>query len=378
MATPTMPAYELRRWRELDAHWTKKAKRRQLMSPRASAAISAAGEKTREVALRAGSTIAEATPDSVKELGSRAADAALTPAVDGVVRMIDLVNDWAIELTDPEKVLDFHRRKGRDVTTIAELRGLDLADLDEVVRRLVLQWRSFGAAEGAALGALAMVPVAGGAIAIAADIVVMQILATAIATRVCYAYGFDAKDPELEHIVRRMVARSFGDQVPKASTARSANLAAAAAKGRKRWSQKLRDDHRVLAALEKLMKQWDNVPAVSVGKAAKGLPVIAVVASTGTNAYVIGDVAKQARLYAQTLFLAEKYGLPLPPALATFRDPDDEPDADDGTASRASVHSTDGRHLPDELRDNPEANVLAGPGCLGDLVADDEPFSPDL
>ncbi|TKA00715.1 hypothetical protein FCI23_42050 [Actinacidiphila oryziradicis] len=200
----------------------------------------------------------------------------------------------------------------RDVASLADLRELDLADLDEVVRRLVLQWRSFGAAEGAALGALAMVPFAGGALAIAADLLVMQILTNAIVTRVCYAYGFDAKDPELQHVVRRMATRFFGEQVPKAATARSVNLAAAAAKGRKNWSKKLRDGHRILAALEKLMKQWNGVPNVSVGKAAKGLPVVAVVASTGTNAYVIGDVAKQARLYAQTLFLAEKYDLALP------------------------------------------------------------------
>ena len=97
-----------------------------------------------------------------------------------------------------------------------------------------------------------------------------------------------------------MVARSFRGQFPKAQTARSANLAAAAAKGRKNWSKKLRNDHRILAALEKLMKQWGGASHVPVSKAAKGLPFVAVIASTGTNAVVMGDVAKQARLYAQT------------------------------------------------------------------------------
>ena len=174
-------------------------------------------------------------------------------------------------------------------------------------------------------------PGPGPALAITADVVLMQILATAIATRVCYAYGFDAKEPELQHIVRRMVSRSFGEQVPKATTARSANLAAQAAKGRQNWSKKLRNDHRILAALEKLMKQWNGVPNVSVSKAAKGLPVIAVVTSIGTNAFVIGDVAKQARYYAQTLFLAEKYDLPLPATLARFTDPDEASDTDEGT-----------------------------------------------
>lgn len=327
-----MSPYEARRWRELESYWAKKAKRRQLMPPNVRAAVATAGARAKDVTVRTGTAIAESTPESVKEFGGRVADATLVPAVDGIVRMIELVNDWAIELTDPENVLEFHRKKGRDVSSLGDLRDLGLADLDEVVRRLVLQWRSFGAVEGAALGALAMVPVGGGALAITADVVLMQILTTAIATRVCYAYGFDAKEPELQHIVRRMVSRSFGEQAPKATTARSANLAAQAAKGRKNWSNKLRNDHRILAALEKLMKQWNGVPNVSVSKAAKGLPVIAVVTSTGTNAFVIGDVAKQARYYAQTLFLAGKYDLPLPASLISFTYPDDASDTDAGAS----------------------------------------------
>ncbi|WP_329494235.1 EcsC family protein [Kitasatospora herbaricolor] len=340
MTIPAISPYESRRWRELNAHWDKKAKRRELMPPKARAALGAAGGKTKELAARAGAAVADATPESLKEFGSKAADAALVPVVEGVLRTIDLVNDWVVELTDPQKVIDFHRQKGRDVASLADLRELDLADLDEVVSRLVLQWRSFGAAEGAALGALAMVPFAGGALAIAADLLVMQILMNAIVTRVCYAYGFDAKDPALQHVVRRMVTRSFGEQAPKAATVRSANLAAVAAKGRKNWSQKLRTDHRILAALEKLMKQWNGVSHVSVGKVAKVLPVVSVVTSTGTNAYVIGDVAKQSRLYAQTLFLAEKYDLPLPANLTKFADWDDEPgEAESEEASRVSQGS---------------------------------------
>jgi hypothetical protein len=327
-----MSPYEARRWRELESYWAKKAQRRPLTPPNVRAAAATASAKAKDVAVRTGTAIAGSTPEPVKDFGGWFADAALAPTVDGIVRTIELVNDWASELADPEKVLGFHRKKGRDVSSLGDLRDLDLADLDEVVRRLVLQWRSLGAAEGAALGALAMIPVGGGALAITADVVLMQILTTAIATRVCYAYGFDAKEPELQHIVRRMVSRSFGEQAPKAGAARSANLAAQAAKGRQRWSKKLRDDHRILAALEKLMKKWNGVPNVPVGRAAKGLPVIAVVTSTGTNAFVIGDVAKQARYYAQTLFLAEKYGLPLPPALTRFADPDETSGTDDATA----------------------------------------------
>lgn len=71
-------------------------------------------------------------------------------------------------------------------------------------------------------------------------------------------------------------------------------------------------DHRVLAAADKLTKQFANGKAVPIDKVAKGLPYVAIVAGAGTNAYVLGDVVHQARLYAQTLYLSEKYGLPLP------------------------------------------------------------------
>ncbi len=85
------------------------------------------------------------------------------------------------------------------------------------------------------------------------------------------------------------------------------------------------------------MKQAGGASHVSVDKAAKGLPFVAVVASTSTNAAVIGDVAKQARFYAQTLFLAEKYDRPLPANLAEFADPDDEPDCGDDASGHGHI-----------------------------------------
>ena len=74
----------------------------------------------------------------------------------------------------------------------------------------------------------------------------------------------------------------------------------------------MRDDHKLMAAVEKLMRQFANGQAVPVAKVAKAMPLVAVLAGAGTNAYVLGDVVHQARLYARTLHLAEKYGLPLP------------------------------------------------------------------
>jgi hypothetical protein len=309
---PAMSPYEERRWAELQRHWAKKAERRQLLPPKARAALGEAGGQVKDAARKAGKAVSNMTPPVVKEGLERVADAALVPVAKQAVHLLELVTDWTTELADPEKVLEHHRAAGRDVTKLEDLKELDLKHLDDFSRTMALKWRTSGALQGGAMGVLAMVPFAGGIAAITLDMVVMHVLSTAVATRVCYAYGFDVNDDEMRHHVDRMVVRAFRNQAPKAETARKAGAAFNVAKDRVRWSQKLRDDHRLMAAVEKLMKQFANGRSVPVDKVAKAMPVIAVLAGAGTNAYVLGDVVHQARLYAQTLYLAEKYGLPVP------------------------------------------------------------------
>jgi hypothetical protein len=66
--------------------------------------------------------------------------------------------------------------------------------------------------------------------------------------------------------------------------------------------------------VEKLMKQFNNAP-VPVERVVAKMPAIAVVTTAGLNQHMLADVAKQARLYAATVLLAEKYDLPLPAKL---------------------------------------------------------------
>ena len=239
-------------------------------------------------------------------------DAALAPTVKAAAHLLELVTDWTTELMDPENVLEHHRSAGHDVVKLGDLRNLDLEHLDDFTRTMALKWRTNGALQGGAMGVLAMVPVAGGVAAIGVDMVAMHVLSTALATRVAYSYGFEVKDDEMRHLVDRMVLRAYRNQIPKAQTAQKAGAALNAAKGRVRRSEKLLTDHKLLAALDKLMQQFANGRTVPISRVAKGMPVVAVVAGAGTNAYVLGDVVHQARLYAQTLYLAEKYQLPLP------------------------------------------------------------------
>ncbi|MBW8486194.1 EcsC family protein [Actinomadura parmotrematis] len=319
--SPVMSPYEERRWAALQRHWEKKAERRRLLPPRARAALDDVGGQVKGAAKKAGKAVSNATPSLVKDGIEKAGDAALAPTVRAAVQLLELVTDWTAELMDPEKVLAHHRAAGHDVADLQDLKELDLEDLDGFTRTMPLRWRTNGALQGGAMGALAMIPYAGGIAAIGLDMLVMHVLTTAIVTRVCHSYGIDVADEEMEHLVDRMVRRAYSGQAPKAGTVRQAGTAFNAAKGRVRWTAKLRDDHKIMAAVEKLMKQLTNESFVSVGKVAKAMPAVAVVTGAGTNAYVLGDVARQARLYAQTLHLAEKYGLPLPENL---RSRDDE------------------------------------------------------
>ena len=46
---PAMSPYEARRWAELQRHWAKKAERRQLLPPKARAALGEAGDQVKDV-----------------------------------------------------------------------------------------------------------------------------------------------------------------------------------------------------------------------------------------------------------------------------------------------------------------------------------------
>jgi len=326
-----MSPYERARWDELQSHWLKKAERKQMLPPRAQAALRSTGQSAMQSASQVGRAIAEATPAKVKAMAETAVDAALVPTVQSVVTLLELINEWVVELSDPDAVIQHHQRAGRTVLSPDDLKGLDLEQLDEFTDGMSLRWRTLGATQGAAFGALAMipVPVVSSVAAISLDMIAMQALTTAIATRICYAYGFDAADPEMKHMIERMVVRAYRNQAAKAGTVKNASAAFNAAKGRVNWSQKLREDHRLMAAVEKLLKRVGDGGRIPVKNARMGMPVISVVIGAGTNSHILGDTTKQACHYAATIFLAEKHGLELPPNIRRDLDTGSPDEGDD-------------------------------------------------
>lgn len=325
-ATP-MSSYEGQAWERLNEHWQRRNNRRGLPNW-ASAALDRTGEAARNAVSRAADAVPEAVMEPARRAGDAVASAALRPALAGATALLELVNAWALELNDPKGVEKLARKRGIELDSFTELRQQDLKVCDRLLTRNALKWRTAGAFEGGAMGLLAMVPVAGIPVAMTADILVIQVLSTSIASRIAYSYGYDAKDPDEQMFIERLVHRSFMAQAAKVEPLRKTAQAASAAKGRINWSAKLRADHRLLAALEKLMQQLGPAGSrVAVKDVAKVVPFVGVLIGAGMNSAVLGHVAADAQRYCQTRFLCDKYGLALPAALATDRD-DIDPQAD--------------------------------------------------
>ncbi|MEF9906833.1 EcsC family protein [Streptomyces sp. P9-A2] len=322
-----MSVYEREVWDTLNEHWQRRDNRRGLPNW-ASAALGRTGEAAGNAARRVKDAVPEAVAEPVRRAGDAVADKAMRPALAGAAALLELVNDSVLELNDPKNVEKLARKRGIELDSFTELRQQDLKVCDRLLTRNTLKWRATGAVEGGAMGMLAMVPVAGIPVAMTADILVIQVLSTSIAARIAYSYGYDAKDPNEQMFIQRLVQQSFMAQAAKAKPLRDTARAANAVKDRVRWSNKLRQDHRLLAALEKLMKQLGPAGArVPVKNVAKVVPFVGVLIGAGMNSAVLGRVAADTQRYCQTRFLCEKYGLPLPAALAAGWDDDPQTDA---------------------------------------------------
>ncbi|WP_433892532.1 EcsC family protein [Streptomyces sp. CA-111067] len=322
-----MSAYEEQVWHTLNEHWQRRNNRRGLPNW-ASTALARAGEAAGSTASRVAHGVPDAVKDPIRRAGEAVASTAMPAALGGATALLELANEAAMEFNDPRSVEKLARKQGLELTSFSELRQQDLKVCDRLLSRNTLKWRAFGAVEGGAVGVLAGIPVAGTLVAMTADILVIQVLSTSIAARIAYSYGYDAKDPYEQIFIQRLVQRSFVEQAAKVKPLRETARAADAVKGRVKWSNKLRQDHGLLANLEKLMQQLGPAGSrVPVEDVAKAVPFVGIIIGASTNSVVLGKVAADAQRYCQTRFLCEKYGLPLPAALATT-ERDDAPQTD--------------------------------------------------
>ena len=313
----SMSRYESDRWRELTEHWDGRANRRGLPNW-----ISDAAETTADTLGKAADGVANRVPKPVVRSAEKAAtfavEQAARPTVEAVLRVLELIDEWVMELTNPAAVVKIANKKGIDISDFTELSGRDLKDCDRLLNRSTLQWSTTGALEGAGMGALSLVPVAGIPASLMLDTVVVQALSTAIAARIAYSYGFDARDPVEQEFIQQLVKRAFVAQTAKVKPLVDAGRAFEAGRGRIKWSPKLREDHRLMAALEKIMKRWYPKGFVPVKDVTRVLPGISILVGATSNSWLLGHVAHDSRRFCATRFLCEKYELDFPSALVRY------------------------------------------------------------
>lgn len=107
-----MSPYEAQVWIDLGEFWQRKADRRRL-PPRAEQAKDAAAAKIKGAAAATGKSIADRTPQAVKDAGGLVLDRALEPASQAVLGLLDWVTETVQRFSDPADVYKHHRAQGR-------------------------------------------------------------------------------------------------------------------------------------------------------------------------------------------------------------------------------------------------------------------------
>lgn len=184
-------------------------------------------------------TVRRIVPKSVKQYGRKVADKVqATPGADKVVDAGSAALATAAEgagkfmlrtgqlTTSADRVANAYRKRGHVVTSISDIRALDLAEIDKVAsfRRLQYTYAVTAATEGAATG----LAVSGGQVAVAAggvagmgagaapglgvvagaagvDIAAMLTACSRAVAHVALYYGYDPRDPAEEVFMMQVI-----------------------------------------------------------------------------------------------------------------------------------------------------------------------------
>lgn len=142
-------AYEGQVWDTLTEHWQHRNNRRGLPNW-ASTALGRSGEVAGNALRRVTDAAPEAVTEPMRRAGDAVADKVMRPALAAAAALLELVNDWAMELNDPKNVEKLARKQGFGLTSFTELRQQDLKVCDRLLSRNPLRWCTAGAFEARA------------------------------------------------------------------------------------------------------------------------------------------------------------------------------------------------------------------------------------
>lgn len=300
--------YERLAWERVGVLITKQTQRKSLIPAGA-----------RQLAERAGEKVSK-TWDKVP--GSDTLDDALLKALGGLK---DVALDTAMASVSEKHVISRFAKHGCPIASIAEIRSLELEQVDRVMPKLRLRYSLVTAVEGAAAGlaitggeALTLVgsvfgvgvgaaPGAGTVVgAMALDAAIVVAASARVTAHVGTFYGYEVSSPEEElFALSAMSFTNSGSQAGKLMAFQQLSKVTQDLVRRKTWDEL--NKHVLVNVITEVFKRLGL--RVSKRKLGQLVPVVGVVIGAGLNASYLQAVARDAELAYRMRFLAEKHDL---------------------------------------------------------------------
>ncbi len=302
-----MSTYDRKAWQEI-RRWREPSSGRHLV-PSSVKRLAASGRRQ----LGAG---VNAVPGSAAVLG------AVEGAVSGLLGSVDRV---AVATVHRKAILARFNKHGHQVGELADIRSLDLRDIDKVKPRVDLRYTLASMGEGALAGAAmsgGYVVAAGGAVAgagagaapgvgilvatTAADAVAVLAASSRVSAEIAAYYGYDVEVPHERVYAAGVLNVGLASQAGKVAAYQELNKLVQALARRKTWEVLNKN---VMASVIKSVYGRFGV-TLTQKKLGQAVPLVGIVVGAGLNAATISGVAEAAENIYRERFLREKYGIP--------------------------------------------------------------------
>ena len=213
-----------------------------------------------------------------------------------VSQSLSLLNDASKWTIDSQDLLDRAKTAGLDVTSVDELNGCDLEQLDKLARSYISENAILAAVEGGGTGL-------GGVVFIAADIPLLFTINMRLIQQIGAAYSLPMHGPEFAPVVLSIFnAAASGSREAKNDAIREVSVAAAAMAGdqgyRGRVSGTFRDQNRHFPR---------EIAKNIVGrKLAQTIPVAGAAIGAGVNYWFTTETAEAAFMLFRALYVERK------------------------------------------------------------------------
>jgi len=315
-APDPMSPYERQAWDQLLAQARKRDERQ----------LKGVPAQIRQVAQRAGQSVStgwDALP------GSDQIEAALASALRGIQRV---TLDSAMRTVNESRVIASYQKQFPEVTTLADLRRLELRECDLRIpkRRTGYGLASIAAGASSSLlitGTVVATTVSGGVTAavtvgaLAADVAGTLAGLGRIVAVTAAQYGYDVREPEEEIYALGVLSYSMA--------ASGTNKVAALTSLSRLTQEMMRGPAWAQLRKHQLVRIIDRIYAtlglqLTKKKLAQAVPIAGAIINGGLNAELVDRTFRRASQAYRLRFLAEKHGLDLTAALASIALKDDD------------------------------------------------------